>query len=557
MKKSIILFISILSLTANAGNLPKLQNLMKKPFVLRLPGGMNKTTHKAPVKMVRFDQAASIGAIADTAELVLINYNGTDPSTGYGYTYSGGLRNDLRVVYSNFIKVDDSKVDHISEDLLGDATGMAAALADSITNLILPDVYSLGVDYTMKSNKYYVPQKSVYQFYQGGNWVNEAEYDMYYGNDLQVDSGRGWYNVAGNLKLKEAARNYFDSYGNNIGESYIVYYKKYPEDPLGISTRIAKIQRNAKGYISKVSLDFYRDSTKFTYDTTDVKEWYRENYFYDANNNLTAANSKLISNSLHSINNYQDVRNDSFSGISYFTFKPNNVFFSGNGIGKYLLMGGNHFLNYTYWLQDSNTKKMVPSIMYSAVIDSDCFFHEKSYYWDPFNSVYALQNNNKLNLNPDGSFNSVERQTGNSSSSYFEDFISRWVDKKFDADGDILQYTYRDSDYISNFTTRVTINYNKRVYEYASFSGIEDNASAVNHISVYPNPAENSLYINGLKGISQVSVYDALGQLYYSGKINGMGNSSSELDLSSFKSGLYIVRFTSAEGTETLRFVKR
>jgi len=70
-------------------------------------------------------------------------------------------------------------------------------------------------------------------------------------------------------------------------------------------------------------------------------------------------------------------------------------------------------------------------------------------------------------------------------------------------------------------------------------------------ITIYPNPATNTLYTNGLTGINTVEVYDISGKLLLSKQLN-----SNQIDISSLAKGLYFIKLTTEEGSVVRKFVK-
>jgi surface protein len=78
--------------------------------------------------------------------------------------------------------------------------------------------------------------------------------------------------------------------------------------------------------------------------------------------------------------------------------------------------------------------------------------------------------------------------------------------------------------------------------------GLED--QNIITISVYPNPAKDKLFIQGLSKPSKVSIYNVLGKLVFS------KTTSSEIDLEGLQSGIYIVRFIDQQKETTRKFIK-
>lgn len=85
--------------------------------------------------------------------------------------------------------------------------------------------------------------------------------------------------------------------------------------------------------------------------------------------------------------------------------------------------------------------------------------------------------------------------------------------------------------------------------------GIENQSTTVSFVTLYPNPAENTITLNTNLLIDQVEITNSLGQLVLSNK--GSFNSKTEFDISNLKSGLYFMNLETKDGLkETKRFIK-
>ena len=73
-------------------------------------------------------------------------------------------------------------------------------------------------------------------------------------------------------------------------------------------------------------------------------------------------------------------------------------------------------------------------------------------------------------------------------------------------------------------------------------------------ITVYPNPTENELYLEG-NGLKKVEVYNTLGQLMET--IDAHGSDMLRLDVSEYGPAVYILKIHSDDETTTRRFVKK
>lgn len=98
----------------------------------------------------------------------------------------------------------------------------------------------------------------------------------------------------------------------------------------------------------------------------------------------------------------------------------------------------------------------------------------------------------------------------------------------------------------------VIIQASSSVYLYnepTTFTGTAESATK-DQVTVYPNPASDKLFIDGLDDLSTINCYDALGQ---SVKIKRDGKS---LDLTGLERGVYFLQITTGSVTLHHRFVK-
>jgi hypothetical protein len=71
-------------------------------------------------------------------------------------------------------------------------------------------------------------------------------------------------------------------------------------------------------------------------------------------------------------------------------------------------------------------------------------------------------------------------------------------------------------------------------------------------VKVFPNPANNLLFINGLNQNANVAIYDMTGKLIYNSEL-----CNSQIDVSNFQSGVYMMKIETANGIVTKKFVKQ
>jgi len=73
-----------------------------------------------------------------------------------------------------------------------------------------------------------------------------------------------------------------------------------------------------------------------------------------------------------------------------------------------------------------------------------------------------------------------------------------------------------------------------------------------NEISVYPNPANNLLFINRFIKNSKMSIFDISGKIIINKKVT-----KNQIDISNFQNGIYIINIETENGIVTKKFVKQ
>jgi hypothetical protein len=75
-----------------------------------------------------------------------------------------------------------------------------------------------------------------------------------------------------------------------------------------------------------------------------------------------------------------------------------------------------------------------------------------------------------------------------------------------------------------------------------------DNSS----VSVFPNPVSKTLYLNGLTGMTSVSVFDLKGKIVIKPQIT-----KDWIDVSNLENGIYLIKFSDKKGEFTTKFIKK
>ena len=83
-------------------------------------------------------------------------------------------------------------------------------------------------------------------------------------------------------------------------------------------------------------------------------------------------------------------------------------------------------------------------------------------------------------------------------------------------------------------------------------TGVGENAQQI--VSIYPNPVSDKLFIEAEKAISNVEIINVTGAVVFS---KDFDSDKVEIEVSSLQNGVYFVKMTVGDNTETLRFVKK
>jgi hypothetical protein len=83
-------------------------------------------------------------------------------------------------------------------------------------------------------------------------------------------------------------------------------------------------------------------------------------------------------------------------------------------------------------------------------------------------------------------------------------------------------------------------------------TGINETENENDFIKIYPNPANHTLSVEGLKHKTKVSIYDLNGQLLFNEQLN-----ENRIDISNFKNGIYTIIFEDKKRTTIKRFIKK
>ena len=102
-------------------------------------------------------------------------------------------------------------------------------------------------------------------------------------------------------------------------------------------------------------------------------------------------------------------------------------------------------------------------------------------------------------------------------------------------------------------TSNLGVVYVDNIYMYRAATAGVDKNNLLN-VSLYPSPASNNLKISAQEVISDVTIYNVLGKKVKSAVIN---KTSDDINISSLKAGIYVLKYTANNKVGTLKFVKQ
>ena len=73
-------------------------------------------------------------------------------------------------------------------------------------------------------------------------------------------------------------------------------------------------------------------------------------------------------------------------------------------------------------------------------------------------------------------------------------------------------------------------------------------------ITAYPNPAQSNWNVTSVEPITQITVYDILGKAVV---VENPNNTSVSMDISALPGGMYLANVATAQGSKTIKLIKR
>jgi hypothetical protein len=118
-------------------------------------------------------------------------------------------------------------------------------------------------------------------------------------------------------------------------------------------------------------------------------------------------------------------------------------------------------------------------------------------------------------------------------------------------------YSYDDNNATTTAFYRLEIVEVNGTATYSDIVVLRKGAQQAN-LKLYPNPADGTLFIEGLKGASSYQVTDAMGRVVLvNSSFNSDATTVKTVDVSGLIEGIYFVQIKDENGSETIRFVKK
>jgi len=295
------------------------------------------------------------------------------------------------------------------------------------------------------------------------------------------------------------------------------------------------------------SANYITESIESEWQNNAWKSILKNNFTYDANNNL--------------VEEIEIYWNDSLSNWLNMG-KIENTFDANNNLTLSIVYGYNSTTNewVNYWkyeyTYDANNN-LTLSIWYSAQYGTSTWnnYRKEEFIYNTNNKItekntYNWSSNTWTNsykyiFEYDANENLIHRnETIWSSGTWVNLWNYSWT---YDSNNNLIEY------YSSNWVAKGWTDFEKITY-YTSLHEVTNVSGIVSNLTVYPNPATNTLTINNIKENATISIFNLSGAIVFTKKITA---TTATIDLSSFRSGIYILKIEENSGTTIQKIVKQ
>ena len=117
-------------------------------------------------------------------------------------------------------------------------------------------------------------------------------------------------------------------------------------------------------------------------------------------------------------------------------------------------------------------------------------------------------------------------------------------------------YTYQDADEFCIVKVE-TLYHDKQAVSVVKIYSDEDSVEETDiSLDIYPNPVDNTLFINGIENINEISIYNVLGVKVYDAQLT-INNEQLTVDVSELNSGIYFLNVNTGSGNIIKKFIKK
>lgn len=118
------------------------------------------------------------------------------------------------------------------------------------------------------------------------------------------------------------------------------------------------------------------------------------------------------------------------------------------------------------------------------------------------------------------------------------------------------QYSYKDADAATMAYYRLKMVDADGSANYSDIVALR-NSTVSGNVRVYPNPADNTLFLEGFDGKASYTVTDATGREVIAAHTTAAVGAATTVNIAGLPQGIYFLRLTDEQKTETIRFVKK
>lgn len=262
---------------------------------------------------------------------------------------------------------------------------------------------------------------------------------------------------------------------------------------------------------------------------------------------------------------YTHYSNHNLNSATLAVNKPQNVFFYSSGLGKYILgfedyirpNGDNDFNDCVFYVTTIKKETGQPLPPPEGVPEIDD--GEAAHLPVNFLDFEASQKDNGVLI----SWRTASEENNNRFEIQASEDVLHFITiGKIDGANNsniVLNYSFMDLKHHLYYRIKQVDNDGKSTYS-KIISLIKSNSSNISSIKIFPNPSSKnliSLQANGFTGVSELTIYNALGEIVLKEKFEETNsNVTYQIDISELKEGIYTFKFSDSFNQRMQKFVK-